>query len=285
MRHRPVAVAFAILLTAGCSATREAAPGGGPNAEPGFGHVHGLGRDPVNGQVYAATHYGLFQVNPDGSTTRVADRHQDTMGFTIADAGVFYGSGHPGPREGGPPHLGLIRSTDRGQTWETLALRGEVDFHALTATGSTLYGWDSQSSTVLRSDDGGRLWRRGAQVAVADLSADPEAPTTVLATTETGLLESRDGGASFAPAVSRPPQPLLLIHHLTAEHGLAGVGPDGTVWTRTGDRWAQTGRLPGAPEAFATTTAKDYLAATSAGVYASTDAGRTWKLLAGAHQG
>lgn len=285
MRHRPVAVALAVLLTAGCSTAQEAARPGEPNADPGFGHVHGLGQDSVNGRVYAAAHYGLFEVNADGSTTRVADRYQDTMGFTVADADVFYGSGHPDPREGGPPHLGLIRSTDRGQTWQTLSLRGEVDFHALTATGSTLYGWDSQSSMVLRSDDGGRQWHRGAQVRVADLSVDPEAPRTVLATGEPGLLESRDGGASFVLAASQPPQPLLLIHHLKGQKGLAGLGPDGTVWTGQNSGWVQAGRLPGPPEAFTASTAMHYLAATKAGVYASTDAGRTWKLLAAAHHG
>jgi hypothetical protein len=50
-----------------------------PVAEPGFGPVHGLGRNPADGRVYAATHVGVFRLDPDGPH-RIADRHRDTMG-------------------------------------------------------------------------------------------------------------------------------------------------------------------------------------------------------------
>jgi hypothetical protein len=40
------------------------------------------------------------------------------MGFTIAVPSVFLGSGHPPLTEPGPPHLGLVRSTNRAQTWQ-----------------------------------------------------------------------------------------------------------------------------------------------------------------------
>ena len=50
------------------------------DTDPGLVHVHGLGINPTDGALYAATHTGLFIVR-DGHASRVADRHQDTMGF------------------------------------------------------------------------------------------------------------------------------------------------------------------------------------------------------------
>ena len=107
---------------------------GGAGADTGVEHVHGLGVDPADGTLYVATHYGTFRVPADGPAQRIGDSLQDTMGFTVVGADHFLGSGHPdqqGFDEGQPPLRGLIESTDGGETWEALALSGEVDFHAL----------------------------------------------------------------------------------------------------------------------------------------------------------
>lgn len=55
------------------------------------------------------------------------------MGFTIAGPQHFLGSGHPDLREKLPSRLGLIASTDNGQSWQQLSLLGKADFHALHA--------------------------------------------------------------------------------------------------------------------------------------------------------
>ena len=52
--------------------------------DPGMSHVHGLGTNPADGATYVATHSGVFRLDKGGSPIRVADRHQDTMGFTVA---------------------------------------------------------------------------------------------------------------------------------------------------------------------------------------------------------
>ena len=160
VQHRrafAAATALAAALTACTGSTTTNEVGTPAVPDPGFGHVHGLGLNPGDDLVYAATHHGVFRLTP-GGPQRVADRYQDTMGFTITGPDAFLGSGHPDPRESGPPRLGLIRSGDRAQTWTSVALRGEVDFHSLSATGATVYGWDSTSSAVLRSDDDGATW-------------------------------------------------------------------------------------------------------------------------------
>jgi len=105
-------------------------------------HVHGLGVDPQDGTLYAGTHHGLIRVPEQGEPTRVADRVQDFMGFTVVGPRHYLASGHPGEGQGGPSSLGLIESTDGGQTWNSVSLAGEADFHVLEGdttgcTGST----------------------------------------------------------------------------------------------------------------------------------------------------
>jgi len=258
-------------------------PPGGP--EIGFGNVHGVDLNPADGLVYAATHYGVFRLAPDGPQ-RVADRYQDTMGFTIAGPDRFLGSGHPDLREPGPPHLGLIRSTDRAQSWQPVSLRGDADFHALSTAAASIYGWNSRQGVVMRSDDDGATWQYGATLALTDLDADPTQPQRVLAATEQGLLTSGNGGLTFEPAAAQPPQPLVLLDHRPdTATTLAGVDAAGNIWNHTTTAWNHSGQLPGAPQAFTVTSTDRYLAATDAGVYSSTDAGRTWTLIAAASHG
>jgi hypothetical protein len=288
---RVARVILSLTATLAVAACGSPAPSGGaavsrPAAEPelGFGHVHGVDLNPADNLVYAATHHGVFRLGPDG-LQRIADRYQDTMAFTITGPDRFLASGHPDPREPGPVHLGLIESTDRAQTWTTVALPGEADFHSLTVAGTTIHGLDSTEGVVLRSDDDGLNWQHGATLAAADLAVDPASPLRVLATTRDGLLESTDGGLTFSSSSASPPRPLVLIDHVEktgsgAELLLAGVDAEGGVWTLSGEGWSQSGTLPGAPQAFTVPEAERYVAATEQGVFASEDAGRTWMLVA-----
>jgi photosystem II stability/assembly factor-like uncharacterized protein len=126
------------------------------------------------------------------------------------------------------------------------------DFHALTvspATG-TILGWDG---SLLRSADG-RTW------APLDIPAEPHtlaaAPdgTTVLATTQQGLLRSADAGTSWSRVDGTP----LLQVVTWAEDGTTAIGvdPTGTVWTSTdaAATWQQGARLGAGPHAVAATS-------------------------------
>jgi hypothetical protein len=130
--------------------------------------VHGLDINPADGLLYAATHFGVWRISDGGDPVRVADRYQDTMGFTIAGPDYFLGSGHPDLRDDLPAHLGLIESRDGAETWKSLSLLGEVDFHALDAKHGRIYGYDSTSSTFMVSSDG-RSWRRLARLVLLGL--------------------------------------------------------------------------------------------------------------------
>lgn len=142
----------AALLSGGCA---KDTPATTPPADEAtnVGHIHGLGVDPADDSLYVATHFGLFHVDQSGQPSRVADRHQDTMAFTVVGPGHFLGSGHPDLREDLPAHLGLIESTDAGETWTALALQGEADFHILEPAGDALYAYEATSGSLLRTKD------------------------------------------------------------------------------------------------------------------------------------
>jgi hypothetical protein len=90
----PVIALLAALAVAGCGSDQPAAPSASMADDPGLIHVHGLGINPADGTLYAATHTGLFTVR-DGAGRRVADRLQDTMGFTVVGPNHFLGSATP----------------------------------------------------------------------------------------------------------------------------------------------------------------------------------------------
>ncbi|MEU0120562.1 F510_1955 family glycosylhydrolase [Streptomyces albidoflavus] len=278
-RGSAAALLAAAVLLAACTSTdpdQDAAAG-----DPGTGHLHGLGVDPADNTVYAAGHLGVFRLD-GGKAVRVADRYQDTMGFTVTGPSTFLASGHPSPTDpdARSPHLGLIRSTDAGRTWTTLSAEGEADFHALQQAGDRLYGFDSQSGKVWSSTDGGRSWDKRAQLPLLDLAAHAQTPETVWAATGKGLQRSTDGGRTFtavgdAPALAAidEPAPGLLV-------ALAADGQ--VVSSRDGRKWTEHGRLPhgGDPTVLTAVTQERLLAADSTDtVYQSTDAGRTWKVL------
>jgi hypothetical protein len=204
------AVACALLalgpLACGGQQDEKAKRGPGPVIEdPGPIHVHGLGVNPADGALFVATHTGLFRAaRGERRAERFADRYQDTMGFTITGPDQFLGSGHPDGRDKLPPFLGLIRSTDAGRTWEPVSLLGERDFHVLEAAGQQIYGFgsdfDSQQTSLLVSDDGGRTWdERTPPEPLTSLAIDPRDPERVVATGERGIYSSTD----LAPAVRR----------------------------------------------------------------------------------
>lgn len=284
MRRMALVLVPAALVLVGCAA--EPSPDGAPAVDIGFGHVHGVDLNPADGMLYAATHTGVFRLDPAGPE-RIADRFQDTMGFTVVGPDHFLGSGHPDLRDPGPVHLGLVESTNAARTWQTLSLAGEADFHALSATGPVVYGWNATSGFVMRSDDGGTSWQRGVQLAVSDLDVDPADPRRIVLAGEEGLLVSADGGLTAQPHAVQPPEPLVFLDHVgPAADGtgetLAGADRMGAIWTLGDSGWERLGSLPGPPQAFTWLGVDRFAGATDQGVFGSEDGGRTWRLLAAA---
>lgn len=265
-------LAAALLLTA-CSGTSSGpSPTNAPAAVTELEHVHGVGIDPADGTVYVATHDGLFR-STDGRLVRTNDSGRDLMGFTITGPGTFLSSGHPGPAEDAPNPLGIVKSRDTGATWTTLGLAGEVDFHALEVTGTTVYGYDATNRVLRVSADGGRSWDTRARLTALDIAADPADPTRVLASVQGGVAVSRDGGQSFAA----PTGPQLTYLSWAPNGTVYGLDMNAGIFASTdgGATWQQTGTTPGGrPQALTAISGNELLIATANGLYRSDSASR-----------
>lgn len=256
---------------------------GVPFTDPGPIHVHGLGINPADGSLFIATHTGLFRVAKDSrKAVRIADRYQDTMGFSIVGPNRFIGSGHPDAREQElPPLLGLIESSDAGKTWKPISLLGEADFHVLRSAGERVYGYDASNDRLLASADGGREWNELDKPGpIVDLAPDPSDPQRLVATAvgrlDQGMYISRNGGEKWTRlnyAVGLLAWPTAERLYLIDDRGKALMSTDG------GRRLTPRGEIGGQPAAFLAVGRADLYAALHDGtIKRSTDGGATWKV-------
>lgn len=248
---------------------------GDEETEADLAHIHGLGINPADGKLYAASHHGVFLVTGKGDPKQIAGRTQDFMGFTVVGENHFLGSGHPGPDDGDqPPHLGLIESTDAAQTWKSVSLSGEVDFHAMEAKHGRVYGWDSQSGQLMVSEDR-KQWDRRTRIGLADIAVSPDDAEELLATTQDGPARSTDGGKSFATLKGAP---TLVFIDWPSTNRLVGVDPGGAVHVSAdgGKSWAKQGTVSGGPQAILAHGDSEVYVATDQAIYHSTDNGKSF---------
>jgi photosystem II stability/assembly factor-like uncharacterized protein len=252
------------------------------NVDPGPIHVHGLGLNPKDGSLFIATHTGLWRTAPrETQAERVANRMQDTMGFTIIGPDRFLGSGHPDQiqarDEGLPPLLGLIESTDGGKSWQPISLLGEADFHVLRSHGNRVYGFDATNERLMFSRDAGRTWtQRRPPAPLSDMAVNPSNLSHLIASGEGGLWKSANEGRAWTFAgeglgLLAWPVPGRL--YLITTTGQAQMSPNG------GKRWTTVGDVGGAPAALLAQTARElYVALHDGTVKRSADGGRTWSI-------
>jgi len=268
-----VAAAALALVLAGCGSDSD---GRDESAEVELQHVHGLGINPEDGALFIATHTGLF-ASPEGAARaeRVDQQFQDTMGFTVVGRDHFLGSGHPAPGEDRPANLGLIESTDGGESWEEVSLAGEADFHVLRYAHDRVYAVNALTGLLMLSDDGGESWtERRTPAAVIDLAVDPDDPERIVVSTEGGLRLSEDDGGRWRRLSGEIglvawPEPDRL--YLIDAKGGVQVSENG------GQRWSKVGEIGGQPAALAAENAERLYAALHDGtVVESTDGGGSW---------
>lgn len=209
-----------------------------------FGHIHNLAL--VGDTLLIGSHEGLYE-QAVGTPPKLVSGKFDVMGLAV-ESDRWLASGHPGPGMEGPADLGLLESDDGGQTWSTVSLSGQADFHRLTASRAVVLAVNSGDGMLWRSTDTGRTWRTTGP-GPFDVALDPRDPGHVLGTTQAGLIASRDGGRTWT-AVPKAPLIALLAW---SRQGVWGVAPDGSVFRSkdSGESWTQTGRVPGPGEAVA----------------------------------
>lgn len=256
--------------------------------EPGPVHVHGLGVDPADGALFIATHTGLFRAGQgEQRAVRVGESFQDTMGFTVVGPNRFLGSGHPDLRQDLPSLLGLIQSTDAGETWEPVSLLGDADFHTLRFAHGRVYGYDVTNDRLLVSADEGRTWEELARPGpLFDLAVHPSDARHLVAVAQSqlgpALFESTTGGeawnavASLAGLLAWPaPERLYVVN----QSGEVFLTPDG------GRRLELRGRIGGEPAAFLAHEGDLYLALHDGTIKRSVDGGKSWSVRSSPSQG
>lgn len=261
------------LLSGACSSADS--PYGRSNLG-GLSHIHGMGVD-SEGVLYLGTHYGVYRLARERDPELVGDLVQDFMGFTVVGPNHFLGSGHPGADSGdAPPNLGLIESTDGGQTWHSLSMTGEADFHSLDYRHGLVFGLDSGTRSVMVTADK-KTWDRRAEISAVDIAVSPTDPNGVLATTGTGMLRSVDQAKTFTPVAGTPP---LVLLSWPDEGPLIGITPTGMVYASqdSGVTWQTRRDLGERPQAVETTTRRGLVfVATEKGIHRSTDSGTTFE--------
>jgi hypothetical protein len=276
---RALALSFAVLLgVASCASDSDEVV-----AEPGaLGHIHDLVLTDDD-TLLVASHGGLYRIDDVDRAVLVGTEQHDLMSMS-ADADGLLASGHPDLRlekyrvEDHPPHLGLARSADFGQTWTVEAdLLGRRDFHALVPTVDGVFAVDAQGTVMLRHPDG--AWVELGELAARDLAVNPDDSAALLGTDyDSQVWRSDDGGQLWRPLEGAPE---LLEIDWNESGRLVGAQEDGTVWTaNTPDGpWTSGASEIEEIETLHTDDGQWWLTAHGGAIHTSTDAGQTWEAI------
>ena len=223
MRRFLVLASLAVTL-AGCASTVVV------DHPSSLSHIHNIVLH--DDRILVGSHEGLFTPSDEGRWNRIGDEF-DVMALTDVD-GMLLASGHPGAGFNFPDPVGLLASRDGGESWEAKSLVGEVDFHLLEASGSTVFGVAANYGVLLKSTDSGSSWSTLDVPSMTDLAVDPANSESVVLATETGLQVSTDGGASFR-LIRTSVKPQLLDWSTL---GLFGATEDSVWrWNEDAEEW------------------------------------------------
>jgi photosystem II stability/assembly factor-like uncharacterized protein len=191
-----------IIIAIGVLSVNPQTPPSGFSRTVDWRHIHGLGIDPADRTIlYIATH-GDFYHSHDGSPPFKVDIiRADYMAFNAPPVtGIpLYASGHPST--GG--NTGLIKSTDGGQSWESVAkvLDPPVDFHAMAVSKNdpdTIIGFDSGGRGLFKTTDAGKTWEPLQYPDyVSALAISPNDSQIIFAGTGKGIFRSDDGAKTW----------------------------------------------------------------------------------------
>jgi photosystem II stability/assembly factor-like uncharacterized protein len=171
-------------------------------------HIHGLGYSTDGKQLFIPAHDGLV-VYSDGKWNTQDGKKHDYMGFNIVDNG-FYSSGHPAPDAGMKNPLGIVKSTDNGNTLQLLDLYGIEDFHLMTVgfKSHTIYVYNARpnakmdSRGLYYSTDDAKTWHKSTMNGISSsepytLAVHSNDSAIVAIGTKEGLFLSSDFGNQF----------------------------------------------------------------------------------------
>lgn len=171
-------------------------------------HIHGLGYPGSGNALMVATHHGPI-LYEEGVWKGTTSENHDYMGFqAVADG--FVSSGHPESGSDYENPLGLLKSTNLGETFKQYSFAGEIDFHYLAASYNTdrIYVFNEMPNEKLNNgffytDDYGQKMRamnmKGFEAEMmSNIASHPDNSDTVAIGTERGLYVSTDAGDTFS---------------------------------------------------------------------------------------
>ncbi|MGE6536767.1 F510_1955 family glycosylhydrolase [Bacillus luti] len=169
-------------------------------------HIHGIGYAGNMPGVSIATHSGI-KVYQNGKWFETKTELHDYMGFQATKNG-FFASGHPEPGANLKNPLGLMKSSDGGNTLEKLAFYGESDFHNLAVGYNTeaIYLYNERPNSKLQqgfhfSTNNGQDWKtsklKGLSSTIHSFSVHPDQASVVAVSAKDGVYLSTDYGNTF----------------------------------------------------------------------------------------
>jgi photosystem II stability/assembly factor-like uncharacterized protein len=261
-------------------------------------HIHGLSYSADGKRLFIPSHHGLAVYDGQQWAKAPGPEH-DYRGFASTQA-FFYSSGHPALSAPLKNPLGLMKSKDGGQTWESLGLAGEADFHLLAASyhTKTVYVFNTAANSrmpqpgLYYTTNDGKQWRaaKGAGLvgSPVSLAVRPTQSKVVAVGTRSGVYLSQDAGASFR-RLGDVAQVLAVCFAFDEQHlwvsSFAGQPALARVRWQTGQTDAIA--LPAMQQDAVTYVAHNpvnmqewAIATYKRDVYVSSDHGQTWRQIA-----
>lgn len=174
---------------------------------------------------------------------------------------------------------GVFRSADQGQTWvQVSAGLTALYVHSLatSVTGNLFAGTNTHG--VFRSVNGGTTWSPAGLETLSVLSLLASPAGLVFAGTNEGVFRSDDDGGTWLQVnngmTHRTVLALAIGHTGSILAGTEGGGV--YITNNSGGNWQQTGLTTTTVQALHSAPDAMVYAATSDGVYRSTDGGSTW---------
>ncbi len=152
--------------------------------------------------------------------------------------------------------VGLLRSSDGGQTWEHAPsndLSGVGIFDIVVDPTNPLHVWVGTTDKLLESKNGGATWRTVQLATTWDISMNPKDPQEIFAATILGLVRSSNGGASWARIALPDSTPgsrftRMEVCHAPSNPAVVYVGAvlndRGMLWRRASNGGAFTSEKP-----------------------------------------
>ena len=244
--------------------------------------------DPADGTLLAGSGPVFYRLPPGETKAEAAtgaiktDKGSGTLRRDVVarftGPGTIVASGHSG-EAALPPVLGLVRSTDKGETWEPISGLGKADYHEIEIDGSRILALKNEEPGMIQlSTDGGKTFKATEAPSVAapiDVAVDPGNPARWAVSTEQGTFISTNSGKSWRQRDTTFGARIVWA----APDALYSAGKDGKVRSSPdgGGTWSEVGSIGSGPKELVASPKGELYASVAGGeIRRSADGGATW---------